>query len=157
MPKLSQYHINGLPLPPLLIELIEQDKWVHPGKAMLDRVIPFFRSEVVFLQTIRGMVFESGLTQRDFKLWHDHYPHMFDFHSDFTQRENKLPWRDAKYSFFIATCASPGDDIAIALDYRLSMTKPRVIACNWHTDIQGCPWEIVSPDFPSFAKTIGLI
>ncbi len=141
--------IRGLPIPKLLSDLMIRGKWKHPGNKILDTVIPFFKEEVVFLKTFEEMERASHNLCEDLD-W------FFEKNSDTDARASSLPWRDLRSSFLIAVCKSPGDDIAIALDFRTSMEHPRVIGNNWHSDIKGCPWEEISSTFEEFVERIKL-
>jgi hypothetical protein len=48
--------VNGLPLPELLVVLIRDPHWVHPGEARLREVIPFLVDSVDFLTTFSDFV-----------------------------------------------------------------------------------------------------
>lgn len=139
--------VNELPIPMLLKELLSSGKWKHPGNKILKSVVPFFKEEVVFLETVEQMEGESHNLCEDLD-W------FFEKDSDKDERANSLPYRDLKKSFLIAVCKSPGDDIAIALDFRTSLENPRVIGNNWHSKIKGCPWEEISPTFEEFVNRI---
>ena len=65
-----------------------------------------------------------------------------------------LPWLDPKKAVFIAVNRMPGDDVAIALDYRTGPTTPRVVASRW--DDTGSSWFEVAPTFGEFCALIGL-
>lgn len=55
----------------------------------------------------------------------------------------------------IAINRIPGDDIAIALDYRTSMTDPRVIGTEWIDGTNcGCFWREISSSFTALAKLV---
>src|SRR5688500_16298456 len=51
--------VNGLTLPALLISLIQQGRWLHPGDGVMLAVIPFLRDPVDFLD-LAGMRLESS-------------------------------------------------------------------------------------------------
>ena len=143
--------INQLPVPALLLKLMEQGQWQHPGDAVLREVIPFFREPVDFLLDLEEMTSESGDqledTEEDF--FHER-------RSSKDARAHALPWRDLDRSFLIAVNREPGDDLALALDFRSSVDDPQVIANNWHTGIRGCVWQLVSPTFSDFVRRCGL-
>lgn len=52
--------VRGLELPPLLVRLLAQDRWRHPGDLKVREVVPWFRAPLVFLKTADGMSRESG-------------------------------------------------------------------------------------------------
>lgn len=49
-----------LKLPPLFYELIESNRWTHPGDEQLRSKIPFIREPVAFLNFKGHMLSESG-------------------------------------------------------------------------------------------------
>src|SRR5262245_27812504 len=114
--------VNGLPLPELLVTLIRDGRWAHPGDARLRDVIPFLVDPVDFLKSPEQMAFESS-------------GHLADdpqlsavFHMVRGGRAAgpvELPWLDADRSFFVAVNRVPGDDVGIALDFRTDMDDPR--------------------------------
>lgn len=143
--------INGLPIPRLLLTLIEQDQWRHPGDAVIREIIPFFREPVDFLANMEEMSQESTGHLEDME--EDLF---YERRSSKDARARALPWRDLDRSFLIAVNREPGDDIAIALDFRSAVEDPRVIATNWHTGTRGCVWQLVSPAFSDFVRRCGL-
>lgn len=144
--------VNKLPVPKLMLELMEQGKWQHPGDAVIRQVVPFFQAEVDFLQAWEVMARESGGqledTEEDF---------FYERRSSKDARANALPWRDLDKSFLFAVNRERGDDIALALDFRSSVEDPQVIGNNWYTGARGCVWELVSPLFSAFCERVGLV
>jgi hypothetical protein len=51
--------VNGLPLPPLLTEMLRTGQWRHPGDAVIAKLIPFLPDPVDFLTSIDSMRRES--------------------------------------------------------------------------------------------------
>ena len=49
-----------------------------------------------------------------------------------------------------------GSDAPIALDYRNTQESPQVIRLRWPGGGLPNQWEVMSPDFDSFARTLGL-
>jgi hypothetical protein len=150
----NKFEVNGLPLPAALVALLEQGKWRHPGHQMMRAVIPFLHDPVIFLQSIDAMSRES----RGSVSFADDSDASEFFHevrgSDYSERV-ELPWLDVEKMIFIAVNEEIGADVAIALDYRTSMTDPRVLASEW-TGGEGCLWRIVTPTFSEFLIRIGL-
>jgi hypothetical protein len=60
----DEFVVNGLPLPPLLIEFLKQDKWQNPGDKVIRKVIPFLLGSVDFLRVERMRLESSGLLCR---------------------------------------------------------------------------------------------
>jgi hypothetical protein len=91
-------------------------------------VIPFLVDPVVFLCSPDAMAFESTGRLAD-----DRHSSVI-FHAmrgSRTAEPLELPWLDVDRSFFIAVNKWPGDDVAIALDYRSDLADPRVVASDW--------------------------
>lgn len=66
----------------------------------------------------------------------------------------QLPWLDMSQAIFIAVNRVPGDDIAIALDYRLNSANPRIVASDWRDEAGGCVWKEVYATSASFASAL---
>jgi hypothetical protein len=144
--------VNGLPLPDLLISLIQHKRWVHPGDERIRELIPFFGEPVDLLQSVESMQRESsGFLADD--------PTMSTlFHEVRGSKANgrvELPWLDVEFAVFVAVNRFPGDDIGIALDYRTDSNDPRVVANDWGMD-RGCIWREVTPSFSTFIQSLRL-
>jgi hypothetical protein len=144
--------INGLPLPPLLIKLIQSGRWQHPGDDVVKEVIPFLREPVDFYNSVEKMsisreyLFQGKDTVESLRL---------------VKGQKKLgvinlPWLDVDQAIFIAVNRIPGDDIAIVLDYRVNRANPRVVASDWWDEESGCIWKEVYTTFSDFAKALRL-
>ena len=116
---MKPYKVNNLPVPKLLIQLLENKKWTNPKEGIIKKVIPFFKYNIDFLQTLEEMKRESRVICEDLDFF-------FEKRSSKDDRAKKLPYRDLDLSFFIAVNSSLGDDIAVALDFRTSIENPRV-------------------------------
>ncbi|GAA3809791.1 hypothetical protein ACFS5L_44390 [Streptomyces phyllanthi] len=68
----------------------------------------------------------------------------------------ELPWLDVEQAVLIAVNRVPGDDVALALDYRTSPSDPRVVGSDFWTNPRQCEWRVVTPGFSSFAQALGL-
>jgi hypothetical protein len=148
----SHLAVNGWPLPELLVALIRDGHWVHPGDALLRELIPFMVDPVVFLSTPEAMARESsGHLADDPRL-----SAVFHIvHGSRVVGPVELPWLDVDRSFFVAVNRWPGDDVGIALDYRTDALDPRVVASDWGTG-QACIWREVAPAFSGFVRLLGL-
>lgn len=67
-----------------------------------------------------------------------------------------LPWLDAEQAILIAVNRNPGDDVAIALDYRQDAVDPRIVASHWDKNVKGAPWEEIAPSFSAFVEKLRL-
>ncbi|XZE55820.1 hypothetical protein SH139x_001847 [Planctomycetaceae bacterium SH139] len=143
-------YINGLPIPRLLIELVAQGRWRHPGDDVLRRVVPGLyeptHDPVAFLALDR-MERDSCTDVYDRQLM-DTYKER----AGSVDEVPDLPWIDIEKRVFIAVCAIPGADVGIALDYRHSTESPRVVALCYSGDPNGeFYWTLVCESFDSFA------
>lgn len=143
--------VRGLELPRLLVQLMAEDRWRHPGDLKVREVMPWFHAPLVFLKTTDSMSRESSSLDRSCRdEWWSRY---------FRERrgEAELPWLDVERAFFVAVNRIPGDDVGIALDYRSDPADPSVVAIDvWSDEAQGS-WRSVAPTFSSFAETLGLL
>ena len=145
---------NKLALPPLLVELCQQNRWKHPGDDVIQSLIPYIKEPVHFItcEHLRPLptpdIIADDLTLRPV------------FHITRGSEENRfveLPWIDAELTIFIADNRIPGDDVAIALDFRTDLQDPRVVASDWWTlENQGCIWREVAPTFSEFVAQLSL-
>ena len=141
--------IRGLPAPDLLTELIATSRWKQPDEATLCSVVPMVPDPFDFLLSTAAMESESRTFIADdpetSKLFREYRGNSATDHPD-------LPWLDIDRAFFIAVNRNIGDDVAIALDFRSSVTDPRVTASEWQDD--GVWWHEVSPTFTEFVRLI---
>jgi hypothetical protein len=139
-----------LELPPLLTELIVSDRWRHPGDESLVTVIPFLGEPVNFLTSpVGGELFTPFLEDAGIAATFHLY------RGSAAEDARALPWLDADLAVVIASSRFPGDDVAIALDYRTGCSEPRVVSSDW-SDGHSCRWRAVAPDFAAFAERLGL-
>jgi hypothetical protein len=147
--------VNGLPMPPLLVELMQTGRWRHPGDDVLHQVIPFLQGPVDFMPDVAWMRGESTGFLAD-------APHSSRLNREVrgddakTGRPVGLPWRDVAKSFFIAVNREIGDDLGIALDFRTDPADPRVIVSEWQPGRDGIAWREVAATFSAFVKALGL-
>ena len=67
----------------------------------------------------------------------------------------ELPWLDVERAVLIAVNRIPGDDVAVALDYRTSGSDPQVVGDFW-TGSHQCAWRTVAPAFSAFTTALNL-
>jgi hypothetical protein len=145
--------IKGLPLPPLLLQLLNANAWKHPGDAVLAEKIPFLREPVDFLVSIERMRRESSTS-----LAEEPKTAAF-FRMAFGSKQSapvELPWLDVELSIFVAVNRELGADLAIALDYRTSREDPRVVASDFWSAPGVCLWQVAAPTFSDFVAQLGL-
>lgn len=150
----DEFVVNGLPLPPLLISLIQEGKWKHPGEEVMHKVVPFVREPVIFCPLHEMRSETNGVVSLSADL---------QFHTFFRQLvgsqglwPNELPWLDVEQMVFIAISGDSDDDLGIALDYRSRMDDPRIIASDWLSGADGYMWREVAPTFTEFVERLGL-
>ncbi len=139
------------PIPRLLKTLIESGEWRHPGDDVLIRVIPLMTDPVDFrewlpFQTVTEEI-ESLFAPQDWQTFKMHLNN---------QPAIGFPWLNADRAVHIAINRIPGDDVAIALDYRGNLTDPVVVASYWR-DNKSLEWFEVAKNFREFATSLGLI
>ena len=145
--------INDLPLPPLLIRLIQSGRWQHPGDDVVKEAIPFLREPVDFYNSIEKMSIS-----REYILKGKDTGEALRLVKGRNKSDDiKLPWLDIDQAIFIAVNRIPGDDIAIVLDYRVNRANPHVVANDWWDGEGGCIWKEVYTTFSDFVKALRLI
>src|SRR5688572_2165754 len=105
----DEFVVNGLPLPPLLVELMKQDKWQHPGNEVMREVIPFLPDPVSFIK-VENIHHQSTRFVEIVVKW--------SFHAISGAKSTvpvELPWLDVDRAVLIAVNKQIGDDVAIAL------------------------------------------
>jgi len=146
--------VRGLGLPAQLMSLLDRDLWRHPGDAVLAKIIPWFEDPLAFVSSPEQMAFAS----RSMDMYAD------DPHSAFVREARgsrasaplELPWLDVEQAVLIAVTRNPGDDGALALDYRTDSSNPRVVGSDFWTDPLLCRWRVVAPTFSAFATSLDL-
>ncbi|WP_422741447.1 hypothetical protein ACN27B_22380 [Micromonospora sp. WMMD754] len=147
--------IRGLVVPRLLLSLVREGRWRHPGTTVLARTMPWFEDPLDFLTSIEAMARESrsldSLSEDDataqvFRLARgSEQPGPVD-----------LPWLDIDKAFLVAVNERAGDDVVVALDYRTDPTDPRVLASDFWTQPGPCSWREVAPTFSALVAAFDL-
>ncbi|ATO15550.1 hypothetical protein O7600_20055 [Micromonospora sp. WMMA1998] len=148
--------VNGLVLPTLLTELLNGGRWRHPGDDVLRDLMPWFESPLDFLTSSEQIRGES----RSLTLFADDPPssHLFrEARGSISTAGVELPWLDAEQAVLIAVNRIPGDDVAMALDYRTDPADPRVVASDFWTDPKQCSWRTVTPTFSQLVEILRLV
>ncbi|MEV7892310.1 hypothetical protein ACWD3I_45235 [Streptomyces sp. NPDC002817] len=152
---MEQTEVRGLALPARLITLLREDRWHHPGDAELARLIPWFEDPLDFLRSTKEMERES----RPLDLLADDpvsYALFRQIRGSTRPAPVELPWLDIEQALLIAVNRRPGDDVALALDYRTDPADPRVVGSDFWTNPRQCAWREVAPAFSAFADELGL-
>jgi hypothetical protein len=148
--------VRGLVMPWALTDLLARGRWKHPGDAVVRTDLPWFDAPLMFLTTVEHMRRES----RSLDMFADdeRMSQLFRVkRSSTSDAAIELPWLDPEQAFLIAVNRIPGDDVAVALDYRDSAIDPCVIARDFWSDPQQCAWRVVAPTFLPWAATLGLL
>ncbi|MFJ6686863.1 hypothetical protein [Streptomyces werraensis] len=146
--------VRGLALPALLTSLIDRGLWRHPGDAVLAKAIPWFKDPLRFVPNPEQMVYAS----QSMDMFADD-PHSAFFRQARGSRSVvplELPWLDVDRAVLIATTRNPGDDGALALDYRTDPSDPRIVGSDFWTDPLLCEWRVVAPTFSGFVSSLNL-
>ena len=117
--------------------------------------LPWFEDPVVFLSSVRAMEWQSE--SLDFEADDEASSRLFRVARGSAAGPVRLPWLDTELSFFIAINRNPGDDVAIALDYRGDAGEPAVVASDFWTEPIACLWRPVAPSFEAFAAMLGIV
>ena len=118
-------------------------------------MMPWFEDPLHFLPDVQAMARESkslgSLTDDDLSA------QLFR-QARGTERSEpvELPWLDVDKALLIAVNERPGDDVAVALDYRTAPADPRVVASDFWTEPGPCSWRQVAPTFSAFVAALDL-
>ena len=145
--------VRGLVLPVLLASLLASGRWQHPGDDVLRRALPWFEDPLVFLRSAEAMELQSASLDADAD---DDRASRYFHVTRGTGHRLGLPWLDARLALLIAVNRSPGDDVAIALDYRGENGSPMVVASDAWTNPNVYLWRPVAPSFDAFASMLGI-
>lgn len=146
----DRQEVDGLPLPRLLIELMRDGRWKHPGDDVLQKLICFMPDPVDFMN-VDGMELESKIILAGYP---DFSRKFHEARGTLTESVPSLPWIDANQAIMIAANRESGADVGIALDYRTSRDDPRVVASEWCESEHF--WREVTPTLSAFVDIIGL-
>jgi hypothetical protein len=154
--------VRGLALPPLLAGLLDSGRWRHPGDDVLRAVVPWFEDPLVFLRSPDAMRLGSWWLYEDGSADDPRDSALFHVVRGSVAGPGDLPWLDVEQAFNIAVSRRPGDDVAIALDYRTDPSDPRVVGSDaWtrqpETGRIQYAWRQVAPSFSAFAEALGLL
>ncbi|MEU6374930.1 hypothetical protein [Streptomyces sp. NPDC046909] len=148
---MEQVKVRALALPAPILE----GRWRHPGDAALAGLLPWFEDPIDFLRTPQEMERES----RSLDMFADDPPsaELFrEVRGSSHPGPVELPWLDVEQAVLIAVNRRPGDDVALALDYRTCPADPRVVGSDFWTNPRQCAWREAAPTFSSFVDALGL-
>jgi hypothetical protein len=136
--------VNGLPLPRELVALMESGRWKMPvNRSGVDRLFPENRG--LYLYGIDLMDSETRTLfdpHRQGRMWLG-APDSIDPLGDI----------DPCLAVLVADLGL-GYEQPIALDYRVSRDRPRVITQRWSERGDSSRWVVVAPDIQSFAEMV---
>ena len=146
--------VRGLALPVQLTSLLAQGRWRHPGVVTIAKVIPWFEDPLDFLTSVAVMERES----RSMDMFADDPSYAFfrEVRGSTRSTPVELPWLDVEQAVLIAVNRMPGDDVALALDYRTNPLDPRVVGSDFWTNPRLCDWRMVAPAFSVLAANLDL-
>jgi hypothetical protein len=137
--------INGLPLPGDLLALIEGGRWIAaPDHSKVDRL--FGENGGLFCYSVELMESETR-TLFD--------PQLAPAWLGVPDADDPPGDIDPHLAVFVADLGH-GFDQPIALDYRVSRDRPRVITYRWGKEGGRNRWVLVAPDIKAFAELAGL-
>lgn len=132
--------VFGLPLPIVLVEAINSDKWKTPSRQSLEKIFP--------ASEIANPSFYGPVSLYDENMGWRYVPHGIEFVG--SKRAGVLPGDiDQSKSILIGDL---GIDRPIALDYRNSIDDPSVNYLRGDVEAQ---WVEVAPNIESFLKALG--
>jgi hypothetical protein len=135
--------VNGLGLPEDLIVLMDAGRWKPPTALTgLTRLIP--ENSGLHPYSISQMEFETKTCYLQGRMWQG------------VPDPNNSPGDiDPHLTVFIADIGH-GFDQPIALDYRVSPERPRVLTLRWSERGERNRWIVIAPDIMAFAELVGL-
>lgn len=113
--------------------------------------IPFIHDPLIFLRDQAQMLRESGPLMRQVASEQA----CFSEYRGSVVAARELPWIDVEKTLFICSNKRLGDDVGIALDYRMG-NVPRVIGSDWHSISDRCVYREISSSFDEFVMLLGL-
>jgi hypothetical protein len=127
----------------------------HYSKVIsLGVLIPWFEDPLAFLTSVERMRRES--MSLDMLADDEPSSRLFALRGGRERQPVDLPWLDVEQAVLIAVNRNPGEDVALALDYRTGTADPRVVASDFWTDPRQCAWRIVTHRFTDFVARLGI-
>ena len=117
--------------------------------------MPWFKDPLHFLTSVQAMARESS--SLDFLTEDDASAQLFrQARGADRAKPIGLPWLDVDKALLVAVNERPGDDVAVALDYRTDSADPRVVASDFWTEPGPCSWREVAPTFSALVVAFDL-
>jgi hypothetical protein len=150
----QDWTVRGLRLPSRLVSLLRSGRWRDPEESALRSLMPWFEDPLMFLTSVEGMRRES--MSLDMMADDEPLSRLFALRGGRERQSVDLPRLDVEQAVLIAVNRNPGDDVALALDYRTGTADPRVVASDFWTDPRQCAWRIVTHTFTEFVARLGI-
>ncbi|MGW0935852.1 hypothetical protein [Streptomyces sp. NPDC002666] len=151
---MAPYTVRGLALPALLTSLVDRGLWRDPGDAVLAKAIPWFKDPLRLVSNPEQMAYASQ--SMDMVADDPHSAFFRQARGSKSVAPLELPWLDVEQAVLIAITRRPGDDGALALDYRSDPSDPRIVGSDFWADPLLCQWRVVAPTFSGFVSSLGL-
>ncbi|WP_331771591.1 hypothetical protein OG948_49280 (plasmid) [Embleya sp. NBC_00888] len=150
----AAWTVRGRALPGPLVDLLAAGGWRHPGDEVMREVVPWIEEPLHFPADVAEMRRESR--SLDFFADDERSSALFREVRGSVVGSVDLPWLDVEQAVLIVVNRRPGEDVAIALDYREDAEDPRVVGSDFRADRHVCAWRIVAPTLTDFAQRLGL-
>lgn len=138
--------VNSLPLPALLLELIESNRWRAPNDHRVFNQLFTEHSDVTF--------FSPSQMEKETSWWL-----LLSVDGSYLRGypdSNYAPGDIERSLTVLIGDVGLGYDAPFALDYRTSNLNPRVIHYRWHEQTERSRWLEIAPDFQSFVHLLNL-
>lgn len=148
--------VHGLRFPPAFVKLWTDGQWQQPDDGLIQSLIPWLQGPIELMEMMQWIVTEN---QGVFADNPDDAKLMHEYRGSVSSEKPDLPWLDVEKALVIAVNREPGDDLAIALDFRTSADDPRVVASYWccDRDIYYAKWRMVTSTLSEFLIRLQMI
>ncbi len=147
--------VNDLELPSLFHELWNSKQWTQPSDDLIEQLAPWLTGPIEFILDARGIRSASLGKLADMPS----AKRFREYRGSTSTEKPDLPWLDVDMHVMIAHNRHWGDDLGVAMDYRSSMSDPRVVSSRWVAteckQFDHIEWTLISPTFSAFAKSLG--
>ena len=144
--------VSDLPLPPLLVELLETRRWKSPRDVgRLAEVAGFKNPHRLDFMKPDGMQRETNAL---IALYEQGFGETYGLlrSADGEIAPDDPSWVDVR---LVIVLANNWDEEGLCLDYRPGLHQPRVLAGAWPED-EDMPmlWRVIARDFPAFVELL---
>jgi hypothetical protein len=144
--------VRGLPLPALLVELLETRRWRSPRDvARLTDIAGFRNARKLDFMKPDGMQRETdalvALIEQGFA---EMYGLIQSNEGDAARDDSSR--MDARLAVVLA---NNWDEEGLCLDYRSGLNQPRVLAGTWPDETSPMKWRVIAKDFSTFVDRVG--